>query len=288
MNRSPSPTATAASSAAEELLPLVRRFATGDYGIALGGAHAKGADDAHSDVDVYLFAERWLPGPARNQLCRVILGTDTPVRSWGEDNDRYEQGGTDFTHDGRRIECWLRGVDPVSGAVADAFAGVVRREFVTWTAMGYFNHCTLSDLQQMVILDDPNGILAAWQAQVDVYPPALRQTILETHLTAAQFWPDNFHYESAVARGDILYCAAIVQQVVQNLVQVIFALNSTYFPGEKKLTQALGRLSRTPERFAQRLASLAYPGGEAGPASLAEQRVALQSLVREVTALVDA
>jgi hypothetical protein len=283
----------AAADVAEELLPLVRRFATGDYGIALGGAHAKGVDDAHSDVDLYLFAERWLPGPARDQLCRVILGPDTVVRSWGEDGaDRNEQGGTDFAQGGtdfgqggRSVECWLRGVAYVTDIVDGALAGVVSRDFVTWTAMGYFNHCTLSDLQHMVILDDPHGILASWQAQVADYPPALRQAILETHLSAAQFWPDNFHYASAVARGDVLYCSAIAQQVVQNLIQVMFALNETYFPGEKKLAASLDRLPCKPVGFARRLESLIWPGDMPAVEALEAQRAELESLVRDVATL---
>ena len=279
--------ATAERHTAHELLPLVRRFATGDYGVALGGADAKGVDDAHSDLDLYLFAQRWLPAPARDQLCRILLGADTPVRSWGAnspDND-YTQGGTDFTLHGRPVECWLRGVDYVSHMVDEARAGIARREFVTWTAMGYFNHCTLSDLRHMVILEDPQSILAAWQAQVAVYPPALRNAIVETHLPAAQFWPDNFHYASAVARGDVIYCMAIAQQVAQNLIQVVFAFNEEYFPGEKKLARALDAMPRTPDRFAQRVEELVSPGRGPGAEMLERQRTELQALVRDVELL---
>lgn len=273
-----------------KLLSLLRRFATGDYGIALGGAHAKGVADEQSDLDLYLFAERWLPGPARDQLCRVILGADTPVRSWGVDNADgiYEQAGTDFTVDGKPVECWLRGVNYICDIVEETCSGIVRRDFVTWTAMGYFNHCALSDLQHMVILEDPQKILTRWQSQVAVYPPALRKTIVETYLSAARFWPHNFHYEVAVKRGDILYAMAIAQQVVQNLIQVVFALNEVYFPGEKKLAEALEQLPRAPERFAARVQALVFPTGEPVRDALERQRAEIQVLVQEVSDLVDA
>jgi hypothetical protein len=272
-----------------ELLPLVRRFATGRYGIALGGAHAKGVEDGYSDLDLYLFAERWLPSPAREQVCRVVLGAETQVVSWSADRDEgiYEQAGTDFTVAGRRVECWLRGVEYVSGIVGEAVQGIVHREFVTWTVMGYFNHCTLSDLKQMVVLEDPEGLLARWQAQVTQYPPALRDAIVQTHLAAAQFWPQNFHYESAVARGDIIYAMAIVQQVVQNLIQVVFALNDTYFPGEKKLAGALDGLTKIPEQFGPRMEALVCPRGETRVETLQHQRMELEALVSEVTGLAD-
>ena len=37
---------------ATDLVPLLRSFCTGDAGIALGGAHAKGAADPESDLDL--------------------------------------------------------------------------------------------------------------------------------------------------------------------------------------------------------------------------------------------
>ncbi len=272
------PTATA-----DALLPLLRQFCRADYGIALGGAHAKGVADPESDLDLYVFAHRILPNEERDRLCQDFDSEIDTIRSWGElasEDGAFIQGGTDFTFQGIKIECWFRDIDNISGIVAECQAGVVRRDLVTWTVMGFFNHCALSDLHHMIPLDDPAGILVEWQAAVRAYPPKLRATILREHMHAAKFWPENFHYQSAVQRQDTIYVMGIVQQVIHNLIQVIFALNKTYFPGEKKLEAALGHLAITPPDFGARIKHLLLPD------DFGAQRKALIALVREVEALV--
>jgi len=269
----------------DELLPLIRQFACGEYGIALGGAHAKGVDDPESDLDFYLFARAVLPAEQRARLCEQWGADPESVTSWGAP-DAFVQGGTDFYVNGLKVECWLRNVDYVDEIVDECKRGVVRREFVTWTVMGFYRHCTLSDLANMRPLEDPSRILARWKAAVSEYPPKLRANILEAHLQAARFWPENYHYRTAVERCDVIYTAGIVQQVVHNLIQVLFALNRVYFPGDKKLALALDHLERTPPDVSRRITDLLSPDGSRDRDSLDRQRGELCTLVQEVVTLV--
>jgi hypothetical protein len=272
-------------SIADGLLPLVRQFACGEYGIALGGAHAKGAADPESDLDLYLFAREVLPARERASLCKQWGAGLESITSWGVPGT-FVQGGTDFYVNGLKVECWLRNVDYVDQIVDECRRGIVQREFVTWTVMGFYRHCTLSDLDNMHLLEDPDGILARWKAAVSQYPPKLRATILETHLQAALFWPENFHYRTAVERCDVIYTTGIVQQVVHNLIQVLFALNRVYFSGDKKLALALDHLEVTPPDASRRIVALLSPGGGRDRDTLDRQRGELCALVQEVVALV--
>ena len=134
----------------------------------------------------------------------------------------------------------------------------------------------------MVPLDDPSDIIARWKSEVATYPPKLRDAIVDHHLAAAGFWPDNFHYLSAIERQDVIYATGIVQQVVHNLVQVLFALNEAYFPGDKQLDVTLAHLPRRPPRVCERISALLFPGTPATREVLREQREALRSLVADV------
>lgn len=270
---------------ANGLLALLRSFCTGACGIALGGAHAKGVDDPQSDLDLYVFARGILANAERDRLCRQFSDAIHAVTSWGNDA-QFIQGGTDFYLGEQKVEVWFRQVDYIDGIIAECQQGIVKHDFVTWTVMGFFNHCTLSDLHKMVVLEDPSGILAAWQAQIAEYPPALRRRILDDYLGAAQFWPENFHYKSAVERGDRIYTAGIVQQVIQNLIQVLFAYNRVYFPGEKKLAAALDHLPAKPDDFTRRIQRVLFPQTAPEQACLAWQRAELVDLVNEVKTLV--
>jgi hypothetical protein len=276
---------TSAGELLPQLRPLLRSFCVGDLGIALGGAHAKGAADPESDLDLYVFSRQILPMAERDRLCRQFSERIHTITSWGDDA-QFVQGGTDFYIDRLKVEVWFREIDYISGIVAECQQGIVRHDWVVWTVMGFFNHCALSDLHNMIPLDDPAGILAGWQESIAQYPPALRQRILRDYLAAAQFWPENFHYISAVRRCDLIYTAGIVQQVIQNLIQVLFAYNAVYFPGEKKLALALEHLPRLPKDFTARIQRLLFPESAPDAALLEWQRMELVALVKEVKELI--
>jgi hypothetical protein len=271
----------------QELIPLLRQFARGEYGIALGGAHAKGVDDAESDIDLYLFTRQTLPNNERARLCEQFSRDITELICWGDarEDGAFTQTGSDFLYRGRKIECWSRETGSIDAIIGECQRGIVRQDLVTWTVMGFYNHCALSDLRNMQPVDDPFGLLARWKAEVSVYPPRLREAIITRHLGAAKFWPQNFHYKSAVERCDVIYTCGIVQQVVHNLIQVIFALNETYFPGDKKLEIALSHLPVQPPDFAARARRLLSPGAPADHSLLVWQREELCRLINETEAL---
>jgi len=273
------------AAAVVDLVPLLRRFCRGPYGLALGGAHAKGVDDAQSDLDLYAFCDDIHPNAVRSEWACAHSARITAVVSWGDDTDPVN-AGTDFEFDGLKTECWFRGVSAISRAVEECAAGTVRQDLVTWTVAGFYNHCCLSDLKAMVPLVDPHGLIAAWKEQVAVYPPNLRRAIVERHLGAARFWPGSFHYASAVERGDTIYTTGIVQQVLHNLIQVFFALNRIYFPGDKKLAAALGKLRHTPEGLVRTVTELMATPEASDIEALRAQRRGLQALLAATESLV--
>jgi predicted nucleotidyltransferase len=270
----------------DDLLPVVRRFATSDYGIALGGAHAKGTADPESDLDLYVFSDTILSTDKRVRLLTDFGPPVGGIVSWGDDSP-FVQAGTDFLHHELHVECWMRSRQHIDSSIAECNAGTVRRDMVSWTTTGFYNHCALSDLQAMIPLEDPVGMLASWRQQIQVYPPRLRRAIIQQHVQAAAFWPANFHYSSAVERTDVIYTTGIVQQVLHNMVQVLFALNEVYFPGDKKVALALGALRSIPDGFVERMLDLLAPGQSLHVDVLRAQQQALQVLLAEIQGLVE-
>ena len=268
---------------ASALLPMLRTWVAGEYGIAIGGSYAKGSGDSLSDIDVYLFADQVLPAARRAELVGEALGAEARPESWGAD-DPFVQGGTDFWYAGQRVECWLRSTREVDRTLRACLGGEVRREYVVWTVMGFLSYTALADVHSMKAVDDPHGILARWKEAVATYPEALRQNILHRFMPEAAFWPENFHYRTAVQRADVIYTSAIVQQVLQALIQVVFALNRVYFPGEKRLAHAMENLPLLPSGFARRVQELLAPAAM-DVAGLETQRRNLADLVAEMRAL---
>ena len=75
--------------------------------------------------------------------------------------------------------------------------------------------------------------------------------------------------------------------MVYALIQVVFALNHAYFPGEKKVGVVLEHLALQPQDFYRRIRELVYPGNDGSIAYLRTQREALSKLVTEVGKLVN-
>ncbi|UVI31543.1 nucleotidyltransferase domain-containing protein [Paenibacillus spongiae] len=55
-----------------ELMPFYKKIISGQYAIALAGAHAKGKADAHSDLDIFVYTEDVLPFENRKAVFEAI------------------------------------------------------------------------------------------------------------------------------------------------------------------------------------------------------------------------
>lgn len=218
-------------------------------------------------------------------LVSAMLPNVREVRSWGCD-DPFVEGGTDFTCEDVRVECWHRNEASVEEKLHASLNGEVNRQYSTWAVMGFFDHAVLADIRSMQIVVDPQGTLARWKKEVNHYPEALRQSVLQRFMREAAFWPNNPHYRSAVERVDLIYTSSIVQHTLQALIQVLFALNREYFPGEKQLALAIDKLVLRPQRLSDRIRQILNPGIVMGRDELAAQAGALADLVAETKALV--
>jgi len=182
------------------LLPLLHRLCADQVSIAIEGSRAKGYADRWSDLDVYLFSRTVLPRPNRETVVSTILPNVRNVTSWGCD-DPFVEGGTDFTFEDLRVECWHRNEASVEGKVHASLNGEIKRQYSPWAVMGFFDHAVLADIRCMQIVVDPQGTLDRWKKQVSSYPEALRRSLLHRFMSEAAFWPNHPHYRSAM-----LYC----------------------------------------------------------------------------------
>lgn len=230
----------------EALVELLKEMTEGKCAIALAGAHAKGTADAASDIDLYVFAERAKPRAQRLELVRSIA--DQGAAPWVDDFDAAPWGGgMDFLYQGTPVEVVGRTLSRMDQVIGDCLAGKFEIIPAAWTSNGYYTFIYLCELSFIKPVWDPDGVLAAYRQKAAVYPEPLRRAILETFLGRAGTWMDNFHYESAVRRGDVLFTAPIVLHTVMDMVQVVFGLNRVYFTGDKKLEAALANMPYCPE-----------------------------------------
>lgn len=228
----------------EELLPLYKEVIRGQYSIALAGAHAKSFADNHSDLDIYIYVEDIVSYETRKstferpEIQNLWVSQDIISNSWG--------GSIDFEYNGLKVETTLKSLDQLSKVVEECLSGIIRITPETWTLNGYYNYICLSEIDCVQSIEDPYHILHKLKGHTKSYPLTLKRAILEHFWPKSLLWIDNFHYLSAIERMDIVYTSGIVNQTIQNMTQVLFALNEKYFGGDKKLELQWRKLSFCP------------------------------------------
>ncbi len=237
----------------DDLIEILKKTTRGSCAIALAGAHAKGAADAASDIDFFVYAENARPLEERRAI--IAAAADPGTGFWVDESfDVNPWGGSmDFQYRGTPVECTARTLAYTGKIVEDCLNGRFEIIPAIWTSNGYYTFIHLCELSFVKPVYDPEGILAALQEKARVYPEALRRSILDTFLGRSATWLWNFHYDSAIRRQDLLFCGPIVQHTLLDLVQVIFALNRQYFTGDKKLEKALKEMEYCPPRLLDNL-----------------------------------
>jgi len=266
------------------ILSVLKQTVYGSCAIALAGAHAKGTADISSDLDIYLFAECFLPADQRHTLIRTISDPDKPIYISNNADGRPWGGSMDFYFDGIPVEINIRTFALVDKIVNDSLSGKFEIVPATWTSNGYYTYVYLSELNFIVPVWDPNGYLSMRKALVVTYPEPLRNAIIRRFMDRAETWLDNFHYNTAIERCDLLFIAPIILHTVLDMVQVVFALNRTYFNGDKKLEKALNAMPLCPQFLKTKLSFLLTAAHDR--TVLSNQRDILRSIRDELKILI--
>jgi hypothetical protein len=190
--------------------------------------------------------------------------------------DRWREKGVNIDY------CWVRTVREIDEQLDGWFSGKVAPVELVWAMWGYH---LLTDLANQVILEDPFGLIAEWQARLTPYPRVIQRAIIQKHLESLKYWRTDYHYRSKVERGDAVFLASMAARLVHDMMQVLFALNETYYCGDGNNLRYTAKFAILPERFSSRVQNILYP--IPSEYVYGEQYQAITSLVDEVVALAE-
>lgn len=228
--------------AIDECLPLLKALAKGRCAVAIGGSHGKGIFDDRSDVDFRVFCDEIVGAPRHweteewKSFCQVV--------------ERWRAQGIEIDY------CWVRTVGEVDAQLDAWLSGhPVPKEYV-WTLWGYH---LLTDIANQMVIDDPDGLVAAWQARLTPYPQTLQRAIIQKHMGSLNYWRSDYHYRNKVERGDVVFLASITARLVHDMMQVLFAINKTYYVGDGNNLSYVAKFAIRPSDFAERIGDILYP-----------------------------
>lgn len=248
-----------------DLVPAVTALGEGRYAVGVAGSIGKGAADEKSDTDIRLYCDRRADDRSSE---RARAEVDRVTNDWA---------GRGVTID----DCWIRTIGEVDSELDLWLHGTARPKAMVWTVWGYY---LPTDIVNQLILEDPDGVLAGWQHALASYPPVLKNAIVERHSQSLRYWISDYHYRSKVARADTIFLAGLTTRLVHDMVQLLFAVNEVYFPGDGNNLRLLAGMRFLPPEFARRIDEILYP--TEGARRFALQRERAVELANEVLELV--
>jgi hypothetical protein len=248
----------------DDLVPLIAALpGPGRMAVGIGGSRAKGLTDGYSDYDFRVYADQW---------CGPDLGVTSEYADFAAGMTRWEARGVHI--DG----AWPRLIGPIDREVDEWLAGQGRPTDLDWAIWGYY---LPTDLAHQRIILDPDGVMAGWKVRLAVYPDALRTAVIGRNMKLLRYWRDDYHYESKVLRGDVVFLAGLASRLVNGVLQVIFALNRRWFPGDG-WSLAMAELSdQTPRDLSARVTTILAPDRP----DFAAQRHAIIALINDLEPL---
>lgn len=280
----------AARSDEGRVAPLLGRAADGLRGVdgvvavVLGGSWARGTARPDSDIDLGLYYRESRPPDIDTvrAVARELNDRPDPVVTGLYEWGRWVNGGAWLTVGGQRLDLLYRNLDQVERVVADCEAGETQTDFWQQASYGFYSPIYLAELHACRPLHDPTGVIGTLKERVAVYPLALR-----TSLVRGWLWTADFGHDQATklaARGDVYGTVGCLTRTAAALTQVLFALNETYFAGDKDALARIDGFRLRPDDYRSRLERLlACPGAD--PAALGATVHALHDLTGEVVAL---
>jgi hypothetical protein len=252
----------------DEFLPIIRPMAVGRYAISIGGSHGKRVFDERSDVDFRLFCDEIAGGPRiwESDQWKILLDAVTRWRAAGIEVDY----------------CWVRTVDEINKELDAWLDGDIHERPVVWTLWGYH---MLTDINNQMIIEDPDNLIGAWQARLAHYPEKLKKALLQKHSESLRYWRFDYHYHNKVVRHDPVFLASMAAHLVHDMMQVLFALNEFYYVGDGNNLKFVARFAIKPVDMAARVEKILYPG--TGADCFDQQYQLLCALIDDILQLAD-
>ena len=252
-----------------------------------GGSHARGRAQPGSDIDLGILYSEAAPFSIQSvrKLAEVVNDTAGPVVTnfyeWGP----WVNGGAWLTIGGQRVDFVYRNLEQLERVIAEAEVGRYELHYDQQPPFGFFSGTYLGEITVCIPLFDPEGRLDLLKKRVADYPEALRQSVVQDYLWAAEFGLAAFA-PKFVARSDAYGTAACLTCAVNQLVLALFALNCKYPLNDKTALVEVAEFERAPREFGSRVQeTLACLVGS--PAELGAAVESIAQLVRETVELTD-
>lgn len=229
--------------------------------IVLGGSYASGTFHDASDMDIGLYYSEAAPF-AIEEIRRIARGasseqpvTVTDFYQWGA----WVNGGAWIHTRHGKVDFLYRNLDHVHRTIDQAEQGISHHDYGQQPAYGFHSVIYLAETRACIPLFDPRQRIRDLKRRVEVYPPRLKQKIIQDSLWSVEF--TLLHARGFADRADVYNTAGCMTRAASSLTQALFALNETYFMRDKQVMEVVEAFPIRPAGYVAEVCRiLASPG----------------------------
>lgn len=220
--------------------------------IGISGKKISIPQPGEGDIDVFIYCEE-IPGTGERQGAINSL------------EDRIEKSSINVLQGGHwgvgdyalinGVEVWLMYF--TLNETTDEIEAILRGEYPDKLDNYYYPIGRCATLRDIKILHDTDDFLLNLKKMLSVYPDQLARILTEYHLDKLD---DTEDMERAAARRDVLFYHFALDIAIDHFLQVLFALNKTYFPSRKRTIELIDGFKIKPEKCNERLLEIVAEG----------------------------
>ncbi len=247
-----------------EIIPVAKKLLASErYAVTIGGSRGKGNFDKSSDYDFRIYYDDRVEDDEFESISKEIRALMGKWHSQGIEVDGV----------------WARSVADINKQLDSYYYGDCMPPQIDWCVWGYH---VLTDIYNQIIIEDPYNIALSWKERLSVYPVNLKTHILEHNAFSLKYWRGDYHYKHKVERGDTVFLASLSARLVHEMIEIVYAMNELYFPGDGGNLTFTREMKIKPHDFEQRIEKALYPSGD-NP--YVTQYETIKSLIDDILAL---
>lgn len=198
-------------------------------GILLAGSRAVKADDNFSDYDVYIYVNKAIEVSVRKKI------TDKYCDYMELDNRFWETEDDGILKDSSiQVEIIYRDLKWINDSL--------NRTIIKCEANVGYTTCFWANIKNSILLYDRNGKLSKLKSKCNVkYPLKLKKNIIKKNYPLLKMQMPAYYnqIEKALKRDDFISVNHRTGALLASYFDIIFAINETLHPGEKKLLKII-------------------------------------------------
>ena len=208
--------------------------------VLLGGSVARNWNDKYSDIELFIF---WKGSPSEEERKDSIHAVEGEIIDFHPYEDK-EWSETYITQ-GVKLE--------ISNFLTSTIEDIINDVIIRFD-INIDKQCLVASIHDGIALNG-EGIIRRFKEKVNIYPRELSIAMINNNIYLGNRWSNR---EALVEREDWLMLYRVMTSVQNNIMGILFGLNSLYVhhPAFKWQKQSLLKMAIAPENISDRLSSV--------------------------------